>query len=453
MKKAITLLFLLACAGATFAQQGVDSAITRLQAFIPAFMQQSNIPGAAIAVIRNGKLVWQQGFGVANADTKLPVTNQTVFECNSLSKPVFAYGVMLLVQGGKLNLDTPLERYMDTRWHPGKDARMARVTARMLLAHMGGLKYISQNEVGFNFNPGESWQYSPVGYDILTKVVEHITGMPVETYMYNAVLKPLGMAGSSFVWQPQYDSLRVYQHNWQGHVAGGLYKWPHGAGCCSMQTTTADYSRFVIAFMQNTLGMAVPQINANSKFPSVAWGLGWGLEKQGDTMNIWHWGDGGNSKDYIVANLTTKDAVIFFANSQNGLFFIKEVLAAALGRNYQSTEFLGYQRYDSPSWVSLQTIAAKGAKAFLHKFKKGDLDEEQVNTIGYRLMEAGKLEDAKAMLLKNTVDYPASWNTWDSLAEACAKAGDNKAATGYYKKSLELNPDNKGAADWLKAHL
>ena len=56
------------------------------------------------------------------------------------------------------------------------------------------------------------------------------------------------------------------------------------------------------------------------------------------------------------------------------------------------------------------------------------------------------------MLLKNTVDYPASWNAWDSLAEACAKAGDNNAATGYYKKSLELNPDNKGAADWLAVH-
>jgi len=65
-----------------------------------------------VALIRNGKLVWSGAYGVMNADTKKTVTNKTVFQAASLSKPVFAYGVMKLVDEGKLSLDTPLNKYL-----------------------------------------------------------------------------------------------------------------------------------------------------------------------------------------------------------------------------------------------------------------------------------------------------------------------------------------------------
>lgn len=436
----------------TNAQNADLKTIDRLQGDIQKYMQLSRVAGLSVGVIYNGRLIWQQGFGVMNTETGKPVTSQTVFECNSLSKPVFAYGVMQLVRSGRLNLDTPVVRYMDTGWHISRDSRINLVTARMLLSHSSGLKDISENEAGFNFNPGERWQYAPAGYQVLTQVVERITSEPIEQYMKEAVLAPLGMVNSSFTWLPQYDSLRAYSHNWQGKVAGPPFKWQHGAGCCSLQSTPEDYSRFIIAIMHDTTGIVIPQIKTGTEWPDIAWGIGWGLEMHGTDTTIWHWGDGGNSKDYIVADLAHNNAVVLFSNSQNGLFFVRELLTMTLGRKYQSPEFLGYQRYDSPSWLALESIMANGAAAFLQTFHKDSLSEAQLNTIGYRLTEAGKLADAVAILQRNAADHPASANAWDSLAEACAKAGDEKAARQYYQKSLQLKPANKKAENWLRNH-
>src|SRR5438128_2383253 len=87
-------------------------AITKLEFDIPKLMKEANVPGMSVALVRDGKLVWSKPFGVMNAETKTPVTDQTIFEANSLSKPVFAYSVMRLVDDGKIDLDTPIVKYM-----------------------------------------------------------------------------------------------------------------------------------------------------------------------------------------------------------------------------------------------------------------------------------------------------------------------------------------------------
>lgn len=86
--------------------------IARLEQRIPQLMQDGEVPGLSIALIREAKLVWHHGFGVKNAETKEPVTDSTIFEAASLSKPVFAYAVLKLVDGGKLDLDKPLNQYL-----------------------------------------------------------------------------------------------------------------------------------------------------------------------------------------------------------------------------------------------------------------------------------------------------------------------------------------------------
>src|SRR5579863_3293913 len=84
----------------------------RLEKDIPALMRKSGVPGLSITVIRGGKTVWTGSFGVRSEETKKPVTQDTIFNVGSLSKPVFAYGVMKLVDAGKLKLDEPLAPYL-----------------------------------------------------------------------------------------------------------------------------------------------------------------------------------------------------------------------------------------------------------------------------------------------------------------------------------------------------
>jgi CubicO group peptidase (beta-lactamase class C family) len=454
------------------AQQGTSSprlstkeAVARLQSDIPRLMKEANVPGMSVALVRDGKLAWAGVYGVMNNDTKQPVTKRSIFEANSLSKPVFAYAVMTLVDQGKFDLDKPIASYMDSGFYDKacNDPRLKQVTGRLILSNSGGIGYSSDdpdNKFTIEFNPGEKFKYSPTGFQVLSHIIEKITDMRLEDFMDKAILTPLHMDQSSYIWLDKYDSLRVYQHNWQGIPDTGRGKWKRGAACCSLQTNAEDYSKLVIAVMNGELlkkstwdDVMKPQINMNVRFTNLFWGLGWGLEKTKNCECFWHWGDGGKSKDYIAANLSTKDAIVFFADSENGLSFAKELLDDGIGGEHPGLAFLNYQRYDDPSVVLLKSILAEGAPIAMKDYlseRKQKVDEVQMNIMGYQLLGIKKLDDAYEVLKQNTVDYPNSSNTWDSFAEICMDKGDKASAIKYYKKSLELDPKNTNAIDQLK---
>ena len=476
MKKFVLCLIGLFMYSLSFAQQqnidntpasrlSTSDAIEHLKKDIPRLMKEANVPGMSVALIRNGKMVWSGVFGVMNNDTKKPVTKQSIFEANSLSKPVFAYATLTLVDNGKLDLDKPIFKYMDSGFYDKAcaDPRFKLVTTRMILSNSSGIGYppdYSDDKFVMNFNPGEKFQYSPQGFGVLARVIEHITQMRLEDFMKQTILGPLHMDQSSYVWEPRYDSLRAYQHNWQGVTDTSLKKWKRGAACCSLQTNAEDYSKVVIAVMDGKLlkketweEVMKPQINADARFPNLFWGLGWGLEKTKEGECFWHWGDGGKSKDYIAANLSTKDAIVFFANSENGLSFAKELLDDGIGGEHPGISFLNYQRYDAPSALLLKSILSKGGNAAIKDYlekRKQKIDEVQMNIVGYQLISIKKLDDAIEVFKQNTVDFPESFNAWDSLAEGYMDNNNKELAIKYYKKSLELNPKNTNATDQLK---
>jgi CubicO group peptidase (beta-lactamase class C family) len=471
MKKLVLLFTGLITCCFCHAQQSIapelstKDAIEHLQKDIPRLMKEANVPGMSVALIRKGKMVWSGAYGVLNNDTRQPVTKRTIFEANSLSKPVFGYAVLTLVDQGKIDLDKPIYKYMDSGFFDKScsDPRFKLVTTRLILSNSSGIGYppdYADNKFIMNFDPGEKFQYSPPGFQVLAQVIEHVTQMRLEDFMKQAILRPLHMDQSSYVWEPRYDSLRAYQHDWQGVTDTSLKKWKRGAACCSLQTNAEDYSKVVIAIMNGELvkkttweEIMKPQINADKRFPNLFWGLGWGLEKTQAGECFWHWGDGGKSKDYITGNLSTKDGVVFFANSENGLSFAKEMLDDAIGGEHPGIAFLGYARYDSPSNLLLKAVLANGATPALKDYlgkRKQKIEENDMNAVGYQLVSVKKLDDALAIFEQNTKDYPASFNTWDSLAEAYMNKGNKELAIKYYKKSLELNPNNTNAVTQLK---
>lgn len=439
----------------------VNEAIARLKKDIPELMQKADVPGMSVALVRNGKLVWSGVYGVMNNDTKQPVTHRTIFEANSLSKPMFAYAVMTLVDQGKFDLDKPIVGYVDSSYFAKAcdDPRLKQITIRMILSNSSGIGYSQtdpDNKFTIDFDPGEKFKYSPIGFQVLSHLIEKVTGTRVEDLVQQAILTPLGMDQSSYIWQDRYDSLRVNSHDWQGKADTGRFKWKHGAACCSLQTNAEDYSKFVIAVMNGKLlkkkswnEVMKPQLKTDPRFTNLFWGIGWGLEITKADKSFWHWGDGGRSKDYIKASLVSKDAVIFFANSENGLSFGREIVDDGMGGVQLGLLYLDYQRYDSPATVLLKSIITNGAPTAL-KNSNTPISENAMNVIGYQLISIKKLDDAIEVFKKNTVDFPNSWNTWDSLAEAYMDNGDKESAIKYYKKSLELNPKNTGAVEQLK---
>src|SRR5579863_3808731 len=230
------------------APKSSEATAKQLEKDAPELMKKFGVPGLEMALIRRGKTTWLHAFGVKDAKTGQLVTNDTTFEAASLSKPVFAYGVLKLVEQGKLGLDVPLTTYLPKPYTTGDD-RLAKITARLVLSHRTGFpNWRDGDSLPIYFTPGERFSYSGEGYVYLQRVVEQITGKPLNDYMTEAVFEPLGMSSSSYVWKSSFDAVTA-----TGHEANGkaVDKWkPNEAGAASTLNTTArDYALFVEAVL------------------------------------------------------------------------------------------------------------------------------------------------------------------------------------------------------------
>jgi CubicO group peptidase (beta-lactamase class C family) len=442
--------------------------IEALKTKIPNFMKEADVPGMAVALIRNGKLVWTNGFGVKNADTQEAVSNDTIFEAASLSKPVVAYATLKLVDQGKIDLDVPLNKYLGNNYDVGDDKRLDMITARRVLSHSSGFPNWRRPQnskiLPINFTPGEKFSYSGEGFVYLSKVIEKITNMKFEDFIRKMVFEPLKMDASSFVWQDEYEKLKVFNHNAIGKVTNRR-KDDQPNAAASLHTTAEDYSKFVIAVLKGKglkdkthQSMLTPQIKVNKeKAPQLSWGLGIGLQEDENGKSFWHWGDNGNNKSFIIASTKNKNAILFFTNGANGLSFLQEILNDGIGGEHQAVQWLDYERYDSPARILLKDIVNINADAALNNYDKrrktddtNTLSESQMNRLGYNLIYLKKIDEAIIVFEKNAKDFPKSANVWDSLAESHMVKGNKELAIKYYEKSLELNPENKNAVEQIK---
>jgi CubicO group peptidase (beta-lactamase class C family) len=455
--------------------------IARLEARIPQLMQEGDVPGLALALVRGGELVWRRGFGVKNARTGEPVTDNTVFEAASLSKPVFAYAVLKLVEGGKFDIDKPLTSYLPGRYEVGDDPRLDQITARRVLSHTTGFPNWRPRggALKIHFVPGERFSYSGEGFVYLAKVIEHVTGEKLNDFMKKSVFDLLGMTNSSYVWQESYETQKAFLHNSTGEPTGQNKLAPGMANAAaSLHTTAHDYGRFLSAMLKGTglkketlTHMLTPQVyvrkggsvsidrpNAET-LPDVAWGLGWGLQTTSDGVSFWHWGDNGNSKAFAVAFAEQRMGFAFFTNGAGGLSIAREIVEEAVGGKHPALAWLNYESYKSPRRALLKQILARGAETALREYRewrKGraageTIDENRMNGLGYELLyERKRVKEAIEVFKLNVEDYPHSFNVYDSLGEAYAVDGDKELAIKNYRRSIELNPNNKGGIEALR---
>jgi len=326
------------------------ASIAALEKRVPGLMRQAKVPGLSLALIQDGKIYWRKSFGMS--DAAHPVTEATTFEAASLSKVVFATIVLKLADEGRLDLDAPLTRYVDTRQvlDVRDDPRLAAITARMVLSHRTGFPdwRPSGGALQIHFPPGDHFSYSGEGFIYLQRAVETITGKGLEELARENVFQPLGMTSSSYVWRPDFvDSTAI------GHDKDGVpqpKKKRDAMAAYSLQTNAVDYARFLIALMEGGgLGretlreMTTPQTGVPRDCtvecfdrpaaldPSLSWGLGIGLEKTAQGAALWHWGDNGAFKAYMVVYPQTRSGLVMFTNSENGLLIANDVVRDALG--------------------------------------------------------------------------------------------------------------------------
>jgi CubicO group peptidase (beta-lactamase class C family) len=269
-------------------------------------LASSTTPGLAVALVHHGRSIWAAGYGVADRTTGQPVTATTRFQAASLSKPVTAWGVLRLVESGRIGLDEPIVGHL-RRWRPPASPFDADgLTVRRLLSHTAGLSvhgYVGQRadrplpsivaslsgKTGDGFPvelleaPGQRWLYSGGGYSLAQLLVEQLTGRPFTDYMQAEVLEPLGMTASSFHWSRTAATARP--HDAHGRQIGDFAFAEQAAA--GLVTTAPDLARFLAAALagprgeppgRGVLSPAGVQV-ALTAAPATdgRWGLGYGL--------------------------------------------------------------------------------------------------------------------------------------------------------------------------------
>jgi CubicO group peptidase (beta-lactamase class C family) len=439
--------------------------IRDLEALIPRLMREGDVPGLSIVLIGDSKVVWHRAYGFANAGTRAPLNDRSVFESASLTKPVFAYAVLKLVDTGVMSLDAPLG---EPPGGPVTDERMKTITARMVLEHTTGF----QNEVmpgetlALHFMPGERFSYSGAGFLYLQRFVERATGKPLSALMDELVFRPLGMRSSGYTWRTEYERLEVFGHNAAGLPAPR--RKPTKATVATLHTTALDYARFVMAVMkgaglraETARAMLTPEVRIDEgcftclaggtgrMSASLSWGLGWGLERTARGTAFWHHGENNGEFQNFAMGLPDGDGIVVFTNSGNGFSIMPAIVTAALGGSHPAFAWMGYDTYDSPSRTLLRDILGRGPVA-LEGRAAAEIPERRINEIGYVLLQKKRPADAVAVFELNVRRFPESWNAHDSLGEAYAATGERQKAIASYQRSLELNPRNANATAMLE---
>jgi CubicO group peptidase (beta-lactamase class C family) len=228
-----------------------------IEKLTPELMDELNVPGVSISIIQKNKIVYSKTFGVADANTETQVDDKTMFEACSMSKPVFAYLVLKLVEKGKLDLDKSLSNYLQELFVSDDNYYSNQITARMILSHTSGMPNWRKGDEERNapipiyYKPGTRFNYSGEGIYYLQRVFEKITNEYLEDYAKENLFDKLGLTSTSFVWNEKYNEQIATGHNAEGNC-NERKKYIHSNAAFTLYTTANEYAKLIIEILKPT---------------------------------------------------------------------------------------------------------------------------------------------------------------------------------------------------------
>jgi CubicO group peptidase (beta-lactamase class C family) len=359
---------------------------------LPRQMQALGVPGIGIAVVEQGRLAWSRGLGLLQAGQEARVDDGTLFEMASVSKPIFAYMVLMLVERGVLALDAPMVAYHRPDYlaeHPWID----RITVRDVLRHSTGLPNWradpEHEKLAPLVEPGRRIDYSGEAFVWLQLAVESITGESLDQTMRRLLFAPLGMHDSSYAWDAAMAVRSVHGHGVAGENPSApppqglreawdaalpiaerwrkpLAEWRyadaqralplarasapgvvHAAGdimansAASLRCTVQDYARFMALVVQaapppwalrpaSREAMLSRQIEVPGRWTDK--GLGWNLETTPRGPVLYHSGsNAGIFKTFALGDAARQRAIVIATNATNGNVLYRRIVRASTG--------------------------------------------------------------------------------------------------------------------------
>lgn len=477
----------------TFADERVekiDKVLTELQ-------KESSFNGNVL-IAEKGKIIYEKSFGYANYEKKELLSKDNIFDIASISKTFTAVAILKLEEKGKLKLDDKLTKYLP-------DLPYENVTIRQMLSHTSGIvefqKPIIRKEVEgknvnttqlknvfvrikpkLDFTPGTKWSYSNTNYSFLALIIEKVSGKSYAEFIDKYIFQKAKMKNSyiSESGVPQNKKEKIVERYYRDGILSPIYinaktlgfvkryksTYNNTVGSGNIHSIARDLYKYHKALQKGKLlktkslqKMYEPVKLTNDKdykvspvrnYPS-KYGLGWEIAIDNSQGKIvYHPGGEPGTRSYFLRNVTKDKCMIIMTNNtltdHRSFTFPMRVLenrTFELDKKLMSLEIAKAYRLNGIE-SAIKTFR------LLENDKNYRLSEDNINALGYEILEKKDIKAAIEIFKINTEKFPKSGNVWDSLGEAYFKDGNKTEAIKNYKKSLELDPKNTNAKEFLK---
>jgi CubicO group peptidase (beta-lactamase class C family) len=302
--------------------------------YIKAEMQKQRIPGLSLAVVKEGKVIKAEGYGLANVEHNIPARPETVYKIASVSKQFIATGIMILVQEGKIGLDDKVGKHLD-----GTPGSWNGITIRHLLTHTSGIvregpafdPFKDQKDIDviksaysapLRFPTGEKYEYCNVGYFSLAEIISRISGKPWGDFMNERVFAPLGMTATRPTSVSAIIPNRAGGYEWKNDRMRNASEYiavrPSGA----FLSTVLDLAKWDAALYTDRVlkqssreQMWTPvKLNSGATHP---YGLGWQLGPLGNHRRMDHGGSLPGFRSHFMRLPDDKLSIIVLTNADN----------------------------------------------------------------------------------------------------------------------------------------
>lgn len=307
-------------------------------------------PGASVAVVHQGKILFKKGYGSANLEYDIPITPTTVFHVASVSKQFTAFAIMLLAEEGKLSLDDDIRKHIPEVPDFGN-----KITLRHLASHTSGIRdqwellilggwrlddVITMDHIldmvsrqkELNFTPGEKYMYSNTGFTLLAEVVSRVSGQSFARFTHMNIFEPLGMKNTQF-----YDNhekiVKNRAYSYRPQRNGEILKAPlnyANVGATSLFTTVEDLALWTDNLHNPKVGTEklIGQMNSRTKLnngETFGGGLGQFMNQYNGLSQVQHGGSDAGYRAFVSRFPDQDFSLVVLSN--NGRFNPRRIAA------------------------------------------------------------------------------------------------------------------------------
>jgi len=448
----------------------------RLHEMMKTFHKYNMFDGAVL-VAENGKVIYKEGFGLANREWNIPNSTDTKFMIGSISKPLTATLILILVQKGLVDLNKTIDDYL-TEF---KNKPAAKVTIRQLLNHTSGIPnydiikdffprisrqsfsredYVKvYSDSALAFKPGSRYMYSSWGYYTLGYIIEKVSGKSYEQAMQDEIFNKINMQNSGSYLHTQIVPKRAsgYDYGFGNYIGADFRDQSNTMGTGDIYTTVEDLFTFHMAIANNSL--LNKELTKEMFTPGIRparYGYGWFNQNfrytSTDSVSAnYHLGSTEGFIAFFIRIPETNSMAVILCNSAPTDFFgiIKNLLKVLYNKPVELKE---------PIHKKMETIiAASNAENAVIAYKKMKTDTAhfyadwlQLYYLGEKLLSLKRYNDAKIIAENNVLEFPERDFINLSMANIYLALNRKEDAVKFYRKTLQLNPESEEAKNRLK---